>query len=59
MEGTYFRSDEKMEHYMVSNSVGSFMAADMENDESQPATATDDSTGTEPLRPAPEKHRRY
>lgn len=59
MEGTYFRSDEKMEHYMVSNSVGSFMAADMENDEPQPATATDDSTGTELLRPAPEKHRRY
>jgi len=59
MEGTYFRSDEKMEHYTVSNSVGSFMAADMEGDEPQANTAPEDSTDTEPLRPAPEKRRRY
>ena len=58
MEGTYFRSDEKMEHYVVSNSVGSFMAADMENDEPQNNTSQDDEEN-EPLRPAPEKHRRY
>ena len=58
MEGTYFRSDEKMEHYVVSNSVGSFMAADMENDEPQNNTSQDDED-SEPLRPAPEKHRRY
>ncbi len=32
MEGTYFRSDEHMTHYEVSNSVGSFQAEDMEKD---------------------------
>ena len=30
MEGTYFRSDEKMEHYIVSNSKGSFIASDFD-----------------------------
>ena len=30
IEGTYFRSDEKMEHYMVSNSQGSFLANDID-----------------------------
>ena len=30
MEGTYFRSDENMEHYMVSNSHGSFIASDLD-----------------------------
>ena len=30
MEGTYFRSDEHMEHYMVSNSKGSFIASDFD-----------------------------
>ncbi len=34
LEGTYFRSDEKMQHYEVSNSVGSFQTSDMENDDS-------------------------
>ena len=59
MEGTYFRSDEKMEHYVVSNSVGSFVASDMEGDEQQPATGNEGEEEMEPLRPAPEKHRRY
>ena len=59
MEGTYFRSDEKMEHYVVSNSVGSFIASDMEGDEQQPATSNEGEEESEPLRPAPEKHRRY
>ncbi len=30
LEGTYFRSDEHMTHYEVTNSEGSFQAADME-----------------------------
>ena len=30
MEGTYFRSDERMEHYMVTNSQGSFIATDID-----------------------------
>lgn len=32
MEGTYFRSDEKMEHYIVTNSKGSFIASDFDPD---------------------------
>lgn len=32
LEGTYFRSDERMTHYEVTNSVGSFQSEDMEND---------------------------
>ena len=34
MEGTYFRSDEQMAHYEVTNSVGSFQSEDMEGDDS-------------------------
>ena len=33
LEGTYFRSDEHMTHYEVTNSVGSFQASDMESSE--------------------------
>ena len=60
MEGTYFRSDEKMDHYLVTNSKGSFMAADMDgSEEEQPATEPGDSLVEEPyVRPAPEKHRK-
>ena len=36
MEGTYFRSDEHMTHYEVTNSVGSFQAADMVAEPAQP-----------------------
>ena len=61
MEGTYFRSDEKMEHYLVSNSVGSFVASDIDsNDEEQQQCAPDDTLAEEPpVRPAAEKHRKY
>ncbi len=41
LQGTYFRSDERMTHYTVSNSAGSFVKSDMDN--SQPAQAQ---TGT-------------
>ena len=37
MEGTYFRSDEHMDHYMVSNSRGSFIASDLDPEEEVPA----------------------
>lgn len=37
MEGTYFRSDEHMDHYMVSNSRGSFIASDLDPEEEAPA----------------------
>ncbi len=60
MEGTYFRSDEKMERYMVTNSKGSFLASDMEDEEEQPETAPDDSLAEEQyVRPAAQKHRKY
>jgi len=35
MEGTYFRSDEHMAHYEVSNSVGSFQSEDLEGGSQQ------------------------
>ena len=38
LEGTYFRSDEHMTHYEVTNSVGSFQSEDMEGDNQQPVT---------------------
>ena len=38
LEGTYFRSDENMAHYEVTNSVGSFQTSDMEPEpEPQPS----------------------
>jgi hypothetical protein len=60
MEGTYFRSDEKMEHYLVSNSVGSFVASDIDGNEDTQQSAPDDTLNMEPqVRPAAEKHRKY
>ena len=61
MEGSYFRSDESMEHYLVTNSKGSFMAADMTGEEEEPAsTEPNDTLQEEPyVRPAATKHRRY
>ena len=35
LQGTYFRSDEKMTHYFVSNSKGSFSQNDFENADSK------------------------
>lgn len=46
LQGTYFRSDEHMTHYQVTNSVGSFQAEDMESD--QNATTPADSTQPAP-----------
>lgn len=58
MEGTYFRSDEAMDHYLVTNSKGSFMAADMESDDSAQGESSDSLTDDTYIRPAPEKHER-
>ena len=55
MEGTYFRSDEHMTRYEVSNSVGSFQQSDMEGDEEQaenPAATPADTTAAPPARKA-------
>ena len=40
LEGTYFRSDEQMNHYEVSNSKGSFLASDFEDAEPADTTTT-------------------
>ena len=62
MEGTYFLSDEKMTHYTVSNSKGSFEREDMtgeKKEETLPTTADSpqDTIQQEPiLRPQTRKH---
>lgn len=50
MQGTYFRSDERMTKYMVTNSKGSFESADFnkKEEEKEPASSTNDSTTYEP-----------
>jgi hypothetical protein len=62
MEGSYFRSDEQMRHYMVSNSKGSFEREDMTGEnkaEEQPQNPADTATVEEPIvRQAAQKHRR-
>lgn len=64
LEGTYFKSDERMAHYEVSNSVGSFMATDMEgdnatsssdNEQQKPDTAQQ--TPLPPIRQAATRHK--
>ncbi|MBQ9667633.1 MAG: LPS export ABC transporter periplasmic protein LptC [Prevotella sp.] len=56
LEGTYFRSDEQMNHYLVTNSKGSFVASDIEGDD-QPAPAQqNDSMAAPTVRPAATKH---
>ena len=55
LEGTYFRSDEYMTHYTVSNSKGSFVRSDMEAGQMAPAdTAGNGDTVkvSPPMRPA-------
>ena len=58
MEGSYFRSDEQMNHYLVTNSKGSFLASDMDgsDDDDTAADQTPDSLQPEPyVRPAATK----
>lgn len=66
LEGTYFRSDEHMTHYEVSNSVGSFQSEDMEGDSQQPAANSQqpkangqqpDTTKQVPVRQAATRHK--
>ena len=59
IEGTYFLSDERMAHYTVSNSKGSFMAEDMTGENKNQETTPGDTTQqqVEPiLRPQAQKH---
>ena len=61
MEGSYFRSDEQMRHYLVSNSKGSFEREDMTGEnkaEEQTQDPADTTKVEEYVRPATQKHRR-
>ena len=57
LQGTYFRSDERMTHYTVSNSKGSFVKQDEKAAGTDGSKSPTDTTTTEPiLRPAATKH---
>ncbi|MBP5426189.1 MAG: LPS export ABC transporter periplasmic protein LptC [Prevotella sp.] len=56
LQGTYFRSDERMTKYTVSNSKGAFVPDDKTDEDS--GTAQEDSTFQAPVRPAARKHAR-
>lgn len=62
LEGTYFRSDEHMTHYEVTNSVGSFQSTDMEGEQDQQTSGTStaaktDTAATAPVRQAKTRHK--
>ena len=57
IEGSYFRSDEKMTKYYISNSKGSFVKGDFDSSESDTVTTAKDSVAPQ-LRPAPMPQRR-
>lgn len=58
LEGTYFRSDEHMAHYEVTNSVGSFRSEDMEPEQDKNATPADTTKPAPPVRQAATRHRK-
>ena len=61
LQGTYFLSDERMTHYTVSNSKGSFTTDDMEKKDETTQTASPGDTIQQPepiLRPQTQKHAR-
>ncbi len=68
LEGTYFRSDEHMTHYEVTNSGGSFQSSDIEGDQNKPANQastvspadtakTDTTKSAPPVRKAATRHK--
>jgi hypothetical protein len=59
LQGTYFLSDERMTHYTVSNSKGSFVPEEEQEDSGNAGTSPADTTQQEPqapMRPAARKH---
>ncbi|MCR5513106.1 MAG: LPS export ABC transporter periplasmic protein LptC [Prevotella sp.] len=58
LEGTYFRSDENMNHYTVSNSKGSFVNEDIEGETNKntASTETTDTVAPPAIRPASKRH---
>ena len=62
LEGTYFRSDEHMRHYEVTNSVGSFQSEDLEPEEEEPVkeqkgVPADTAKQEKPIRQAAVRHK--
>ena len=51
LEGTYFRSDERMTRYTVSNSKGSFEKEDMDNGAATPADTVQGDTAAQGIAP--------
>ena len=63
MEGTYFLSDERMAHYTVSHSKGSFTREDMtgeskDEDKDKKDAKKDTVQAPQPMRQQLQKHRR-
>ena len=62
MEGSYFLSDERMRHYTVTNSKGSFEREDMTGDSKEEETPKNPADTTQQevpmMRPQTQKHRR-
>lgn len=56
LQGTYFRSDEQMTKYTVSNSKGSFIPDTGDGEQASPANGTDTLHQQAPVRPAAQKH---
>ena len=58
LQGTYFKSNERMTHYTVSNSKGSFIPEEGEDDSSSGSTPGDtlQQQPQAPMRPAAQKH---
>ena len=61
MQGTYFRSDEHMTHYEVTNSVGSFMSEDFDGSQQSADNEQEKKDTTQapppPARPAATRHK--
>lgn len=57
MEGSYFRSDEQMTRYFVTNSKGSFEQSDFERNETETAATPVDSAVKVVQRPGPQAQR--
>lgn len=51
LEGTYFRSDERMTRYTVSNSKGSFEKEDMDNGSASPVDTVQGDTAAQSMMP--------
>ena len=51
MQGAYFRSDERMTHYMISNSKGSFVKGEMGNSDNDTILAAPDTVKAKKRQP--------